>query len=197
MPALAESAIYQIERPSPKLLQYYFLCSILAGPFLPLVLIPQFFKYHTMRYRFDAEGISMRWGILFRREVILNYVRIQDIHLSSNILERWLGLARLQIQTASGSAQAEMTVEGLLEYEAIRDFLYSRMRGQRTGLPMGQRPSSPAAPERAGIAAADELLVALKAVTEELRLLRQCLEQKLPKNTSDARGVQGHRPADL
>ena len=39
------------------------------------------FRYHTMRYRFDAEGVSMSWGILFRREVLLNYSRIQDIHL--------------------------------------------------------------------------------------------------------------------
>lgn len=196
-PALAESEIYQIERPSPKLMQYYFLCSILAGPFLPLVLIPQFFKYHTMRYRFDAEGISMRWGILFRREVILNYVRIQDIHLSSNILERWLGLARLHIQTASGSAQAEMTIEGLLEYESIRDFLYSRMRGQRAGVGISPKSSALLAPGHGGPAAPEDLLAALKTVTEELRLLRQCFEENGPKNTSDARGVQSHRPADL
>jgi putative membrane protein len=58
-----------------------------------------------MRYRFDTDGIHMRWGIVFRREVLLNYSRIQDIHLRSNLIERWLGLARIEIQTASGSAK--------------------------------------------------------------------------------------------
>lgn len=73
----------------------------------------------------------MRWGILFRREISLTYARIQDIHLTSNVVERWLGLARIQIQTASGSAGAEMTIEGLRDFEMIRDGLYSRMRGVR------------------------------------------------------------------
>src|SRR6185436_13823152 len=126
---LDPAAILAIERPHPKLMTYYFICCLLTGPFFLILILPNFFRYHTMRYRFDAEGISMRWGILFRREVILNYARIQDIHLVSNLLERWLGLARLQIQTASGSASAEMTLEGLLEFDAVRDFLYSRMRG--------------------------------------------------------------------
>ena len=51
---------------------------------------------------FDEEGISVRWGILFRREINLTYARIQDIHLRSNFIERWLNLARIEVQTASG-----------------------------------------------------------------------------------------------
>ena len=43
---------------------------------------------------FDTDGIHMKWGIVFRREVLLNYSRIQDIHLRSNLIERWLGLSR-------------------------------------------------------------------------------------------------------
>jgi len=48
-----------------------------------------YFRYHTMRYRFDAEGIHMRWGILMRHEVMLNYSRIQDIQLRSNVRANW------------------------------------------------------------------------------------------------------------
>jgi putative membrane protein len=58
----------------------------------------------------------MRWAYLFRREVSLTYARIQDLHLVSNVIERWLGLGRIQVQTASGSAEAEMTIEGLQDY---------------------------------------------------------------------------------
>lgn len=35
-----------------------------------------YFRYHTMRYKFSDDGVSMRWGILFRREIIVNYARI-------------------------------------------------------------------------------------------------------------------------
>ena len=178
------SPIFQIERPDSKLMTYYFVVCLLTGPLFPILILPNYFRYHTMRYRFDEEGISMRWGILFRREVVLNYARIQDIHLSSNIVERWLGLARIQIQTASGSAAAEMTIEGLLEFNAIRDFLYSKMRGQKTT-------SGPAvaaiAPSTSGagsvpLAAADlgELTASLRETAAELRRLREVLTTHKP-----------------
>ncbi len=78
-----ESAIFAIERPAPKLFTYYLLSSFVLGPLFFILLIPLYFRYHTLRYRFDEEGISMRWGILFRREINLTYARIQDIHLRS------------------------------------------------------------------------------------------------------------------
>lgn len=120
-----------ITRPDKSLLTYYALTSLAAGPVFFLPLVPLYFRYHTLRYRFDEEGILMQWGIFFRREINLTYARIQDIHLVSNLVERWLGLARIQIQTASGSAKAEMTIEGIREFELLRDFLYLRMRGAK------------------------------------------------------------------
>jgi uncharacterized membrane protein YdbT with pleckstrin-like domain len=169
-------------RPHPKLLTYYALSSLVLGPFFWILLIPLYFRYHTMRYRFDEEGVSMRWGILFRREISLTYARIQDIHLSSNFVERWLGLARIQIQTASGNAGAEMTIEGLREYEQIRDFLYARMRGTRgAGVAAPARAGSEAAAAAAipaGGAEAVELTSTLRAVADELRALRMELEAR-------------------
>ena len=172
----ADSAILALERPSPKLMQYYVLKCLVTGPFFPIVLLPHYFKYYTLRYRFDEEGISMRWGILFRREVILNYTRIQDIHLSSNVIERWLGLAKVQIQTASGSANAEMTIEGLTEFEALRDFLYTKMRGMKD--PSLGRANASIQPTAANDALLGELAQTLRAVAEELRGIRSSLEQK-------------------
>src|SRR4029077_14856546 len=89
----------------------------------------------TLKYRFDEEGVSASWGSLFRREVVLTYARIQDIHLSRNIFERWLGIGTVQIQTAAGSSSAEMSIEGTQRFEEIRDFLYSRMRGHEKAKP--------------------------------------------------------------
>lgn len=120
-----------ITRPAPVLLKYYVLCSLLAGPFFPIALVPLVFKYITLRYRFDDSGIAMQWGVLFRREIYLTYRRIQDIHLTRNIVQRWLGLATLAVQTASGSATPEMSIEGILEAEPLRDHLYAKMRGAR------------------------------------------------------------------
>jgi putative membrane protein len=130
-----------------------------------------------MRYRFDEDGISMRWGILFRREIVLSYARFQDIHLSSNAVERWLGLARIEIQTASGSAKAEMTIEGLLEFEAIRDFLYNRMRGLHRNPHGTDRTAVAGARTQSGISGPDAAAIAeaLREVARELRRVREVL----------------------
>ena len=121
--------IFALERPDPALWNLYVIHSALTGPGILFVLRFYYFRYRTLRYRFDEEGIHMRVGILFRKEVNLTYARIQDIHLRSGFIQRWLGLADIQIQTASGSAGAELIIEGFKEFEAIRDFLYTRMRG--------------------------------------------------------------------
>lgn len=115
--------------PHPSLLTYYVVVSLLGGPFFPIILLPLYIRYTTLRYRLDQEGIRMRRGMLFRREVSLAYRRIQDIHLSSNVVERWLGLGKVRIQTASGGAEAEITVEGMMNVDGLRDFLYARSRG--------------------------------------------------------------------
>jgi uncharacterized membrane protein YdbT with pleckstrin-like domain len=159
--------IAAIERPGPPLWTYYVLRAIASLIAFPVTIVVLFFRYHTMRYRFDAEGIHMRWGILIRREVMLNYSRIQDIQLRSNFVERWLGLARIEIQTASGSAGAQMTLEGLLNYIEVRDFLYSRMRGARQH---GDASPVTAAPE--------SLAGVLTEVARELRAIRELVEAR-------------------
>src|SRR5688572_31814431 len=121
--------IMALQRPDPALWKYYVICAVLTGPGILFRLPYLYFRYHTLQYRFDEEGIHMKVGILFRQEINLTYARIQDIHLKSNFIQRWLGLANVEIQTASGSATAEVVIEGFKEYELIRDFLYTRMRG--------------------------------------------------------------------
>lgn len=166
--------IFAIERPASSLMTYYVLSSFLLGPFFIFALIPLFFRYHTLRYRFDSEGISMRWGVLFRREINLTYARIQDIHLRSNVLERWMGLARIEVQTASGSSGAEMTLEGLLEFEAIREYLYTKMRGGHHG----GRPAHGPATAPMDTETTLRLTETLQQVSVELRGLRRVLEDR-------------------
>jgi putative membrane protein len=169
----SEAQILAIERPEPSLFAYYVISSLLAGPVFFIPLLVKYFRYRSLRYRIDSQGLSMSWGVLFRREIHLTYTRIQDIHLTSNLVERWLGLARIEIQTASGSSKAEMTIEGVGAYEALRDFLYSKMRGARG---LDRIPAaSPAAPLHGS---GEELVRVLCNVAEELRAMRQQIESR-------------------
>lgn len=171
----AVEKILALERPHPSLWTYYIISAIFTGPGIIFTLPYLYFRYHTLRYRFDDEGIHMKVGILFRKEINLTYARIQDIHLRSGIVQRWLGLANLEIQTASGSATAELVVEGFKEYELIRDFLYTRMRGYQTH---GKAPAVATAATSPTVDAGDnaEVVSLLLNIRDELRRTRELLE---------------------
>jgi putative membrane protein len=167
-----EDFVFKIQRPLPSLLRYYWLSSFFWGPAFFIPLVRNTLRFRTIRYEFTADGVTMRWGGLERREVSLAYARIQDIHIRANVVERWLGLARLEVQTASGDAKAEMTLEGLPHPLAVRDFLYNRGRGAR---------NLPAAPVVTPAFGSDEALTqALQEVAAEMRAIRQLLERPVP-----------------
>lgn len=165
--------IFALREPERELWTLYLIRAFLTGPGLIILLPYLYFRYHTLRYTFDEEGIHMRVGILFRREVNLTYARIQDIHLRSGFLQRWLGLADIQIQTASGSSDAELVIEGFKEYETIRDFLHTRMRGYHaSGVSAPESsPSPPSLPET-------ETVALLRTIRDELRETRALLQSR-------------------
>ena len=176
-----EAAIFALERPQPALWKLYLIRIILSGPAFFITLPLLYFRYHTLRYRFDSEGIHMKVGILFRREVNVTYARIQDIHLSSGFIQRWLGLADVQIQTASGTSGAELTIEGFKEYEAIRDFLYAKMRNTRE--------KTTHTPPPLPNASDDESVKLLLAIRDELRQTRELLQTRSSKASAEDRHV--------
>jgi len=178
-PAAANTAtddrVRAIRRPDRRLIRYYFVFSLVCGPAFPVVFTILLLRYRTLRYSFDDEGVTMSWGALFKREISLTYSRIQDIHMQSNAVERWLGLSRLLVQTASGSAKAEMKIEGILELSAVRNFMYSRMRGARA---VGRAPSRREAAPRQEATASDALVSTLREVAREVAALRRELERR-------------------
>jgi uncharacterized protein len=156
-----------ITRPDERLMKYYVIVSLLTLVAFPITLIALWIQFRTMRFRFDDEGVWRAQGLLWRREVNVAYRRIQDIHLTSGLLQRWMGLATVSIQTAAGSANPEVTIDGVLEAEALRDFLYTKMRGVRDHAPAAT--TTHAAPVETG--GADEALALLTEIRDGLRRL--------------------------
>lgn len=161
-----------ITRPHERLLTYYLIVALLTVLAFPVTFVALYIKYRTLRYRFDDEGVWRRQGLLWRHEVNVAYRRIQDIHLSNGLIQRWLGLSTVSIQTAAGSSTPVVTIEGVLEAEALRDFLYTKMRGVRDGAHPSHEISSVAAS-----ATPDEGLALLLDIRESLRRLEHRLDQ--------------------
>ncbi len=174
MDSTQQQQIHEITRPHQKLLMLYTIRSLLTTVLFPIIFLRLYFKYRTLKYRFDDEGIAMSWGLLWRKEINLTYARIQDIHVSRGLIERWLDLATVQIQTASGSGSAEMSIVGLIEYEALRDFLYSKMRGARFGekdpVSIGEAQGTSSTTPQSG---SDEAVALLTDIRDEIRALHR------------------------
>ena len=164
-----------ITRPAPPLLTYFFLIALTGTVVFPFLMLFLYFRYHTLHYRFDEEGVSMGYGILFRHEMHLTYARMQDIHLSQNVFERWLGIGSVTVQTAGGGEGGDLQIVGVREFEAIRDYLYARMRGVRQGhaTTAATTPAGAAAAADAGAAAGSDHLLA--EIRDELRAAARAL----------------------
>jgi len=170
-----DRAIQAIERPHKNLLKLYVIKALASTILFPIVIWPFYFRYHTLRYKLDDEGISASWGIIFRREIYLTYKRIQDIHVKRNVIERWLGIGTVEVQTASGSSSAELALEGMSDHEGVRDYLYRRMRGHEGAEAPSAAPAPASAPSADGAA---ELVRLLGEVRAELEGARRALERR-------------------
>ncbi|MBC7842890.1 MAG: PH domain-containing protein [Gemmatimonadaceae bacterium] len=177
---VSAAQVQEITRPDPQLWKLYLIYSLLANVAFPFAVIPYYFLYRTLRYRFDDEGVAVSHGLFWRRETYLTYARIQDIHVTRNIFERWLGIGTVQIQTASGSSAATESIPGLTAYEDVRNHLYSRMRGHRH---TGQSGVALAADRsHAATVTSNEALAidALAGIRDELRAVRRLIEAQAP-----------------
>jgi len=175
-----------ITRPDDALLTYFIIVSALTLIGFPFIFLPLYFKYKTLRYKFDDEGISMRWGLLWQQEINLTYRRIQDIHVTRGLIERWLGLASVAVQTASGTSGAEMTIVGIKNPAQLRDFLYAKMRGAEADASAGsdESPTEASFQSKGEIDLADEALHLLREIRDDLRSMVDALPNPTGQSAS-------------
>ncbi len=178
-----------LERPSPKLLTYYLLTGLLTGPGLVIAIPALIIRYNTLRYRFEESGLRMQLGLFFRKEVVVAFRRIQDIHVSRNLIQRWLGIASVSVQTASGNAMPEIVLEGITDPDTVRDWLYERMRGAKgysTASPLAAIGSDSLVPPKLGDNGGVNGGVNGGEVTALLRGIRDNLASMVEKSTRNS-----------
>jgi membrane protein YdbS with pleckstrin-like domain len=84
-------------------------------------------QYRSWGFRLREGDLYVRRGVLSRVTSVIPHRRIQHVDTRRDLLERWLGLARLVVYTA-GIRGAEITIPGIAaeEAEALRDYLAVR-----------------------------------------------------------------------
>lgn len=106
--------------------------ALLGGVALLLVIGPTLTHYLTYRYRFEDEGLVMRWGWLQRSERHVPFARIQSIDAHEGVLHRLVGAVAVTLETGGGTeAEAEISAVSRAAFEAMRREVYAGRRHQR------------------------------------------------------------------
>lgn len=65
-------------------------------------------RYRYWKYGLGADVLILEHGVWTRRRSMTPYFRVQNVDVSQGPLERWLGLKRLTIRTASATTDASI-----------------------------------------------------------------------------------------
>ncbi len=165
--------------------------ALLMAMIIPIILIWAIMFYNRYLFRIGEDAVHINRGILWKRNVMIPYERIQHTSVTRGPIDILLGLHILNIYTAGTSSvgarfggassafAAEGSIPGLSDPKPFQDDIMSRvrtLRGDGLGavLPRARRPTpqataqpgAPASPDRQ-----DEMLT-------ELRRIRDILEKQ-------------------
>jgi len=132
---------------------------ILTGPY-----------HRSLAYEVQDDEVIVQAGIWTKSVKHVPYRTVTNLTVKRDILDRWLGIGTLNIQTAgmSGTTGAEERLVGLTDVQEVYEIVVTELRRFRGGM-------SPTAAEAEGEPAVAST-AALSAILTEVRAIRQALE---------------------
>jgi membrane protein YdbS with pleckstrin-like domain len=108
---------------------------------IPITYFLQRLNYEMRWYIVTDRSLRIRIGVVWLREMTMTFANIQGIRVDANPIERLLGLANVQVQSAGGggshaahgipSSGHVAKFEGVDNAEMIRDLIVERLRVYR------------------------------------------------------------------
>jgi membrane protein YdbS with pleckstrin-like domain len=132
--------------------------------------------YRSIFFELKDDEVTWKRGVWFRQTGIVPYDRITNIDIYQGPLMRLLGFSLIKLQTAgySGQAKAEITMEGIVEAEELRETIRSMIRETRKATGPGDGTTGAVSQEGPLQAIPGGLL-------EEVRAIRLLLEKMAEK----------------
>ncbi|WP_166703637.1 PH domain-containing protein [Bacillus albus] len=91
---------------------------LIPAAFGLLTVFSAFEKWYYTTYWVENNVLHVKQGLFVKKESYLNKERVQTINTSSNVLYQMLGLKKIQIETAGGGDDAEVSLAGITVEEA-------------------------------------------------------------------------------
>lgn len=136
--------------------------------------------YQNFTYELTDSDIVIREGVITRKTTVIPYGRIQDIRTERTLIERFLGLATLEIETAGSSKVASETlIPGIANKNEVISEIMRMVEKAKSGDGLsgtGQQEKAPG------------LDAAMAEVLKELKTISSKLDTLGPQN-----GLRGHR----
>jgi hypothetical protein len=95
-------------------------------------LVPR--QVRALGYAERADDLLIVRGIMFRSLVVVPYGRMQYVDVAAGPIDRWLGIAKVELHTAASSGQAHIAGLPPAEASRLRERLASRGEAQLAGL---------------------------------------------------------------
>lgn len=96
------------------------------------ILVPR--QVRAMGYAERDDDLLIRKGIMFRTLVVVPYGRMQFVDVQAGPLDRWGGIAKVQLHTASPASDAAIPGLPPAEADRLRDRLAERGEARLAGL---------------------------------------------------------------
>lgn len=152
---------------------------IYAGQMIVSALILRL-DFEQRWYLVSDRSLRIREGLVRLQEKTMTFANVQHVGIKQNPIQRWLGIADVEVRTAGGGAKKDEQqkedlhvgyLRGVDNAEEVRDVIRERLRRQRdTGLGDPDDVATPPLPS------ANTLLDAAKALHAEATALRQTLQ---------------------
>ncbi|MFJ6485528.1 MULTISPECIES: PH domain-containing protein [unclassified Streptomyces] len=91
-------------------------------------------NWRSWRYAERADDLLISRGVLWRKETVVPYGRMQLVEVTSGPLERRFGLASVQLHTAAAATDAKIPGLVPVEAERLRDRLTALGEARSAGL---------------------------------------------------------------
>ena len=135
-----------------------------------LALVPAYFR--SIEYQLGEEEIIVRQGIITKVIKTVPYRTVTNIIVKRGLLDRWLGIGGVAIQTAGFSQQGgpEAMLSGLEEFESVHQHVFDALRRYRarTGPALGVEEQA---------VPSEELTELLREILAEIKALRNAVEE--------------------
>jgi membrane protein YdbS with pleckstrin-like domain len=91
-------------------------------------------RYRSWSYREREDDLIVSRGLLVRRLSVVPYGRMQFLDVSAGPIDRWFGLATVQLHTAAAASDARIPGLPLVEARRLRDRLAALGEARGAGL---------------------------------------------------------------